>query len=82
MGPFLGAIDGEYLNQFPMLDFFTSPYEKKLHPRYISGEITLEETKGNYKLEDYEAIRKHFYEEESELGEPGKAFSKYMWENI
>ncbi len=78
----LGAIDGEYLNQFPMLDFFTSPYEKKLHPRYMSGEIELKDTKKNYAVEDYEAIRDAFYKEESKDGKPSKAFSKYMWENM
>jgi hypothetical protein len=78
----LGDIDGKYLNQFPMLDFFTSPYEKPLHPEYVNGNITIKETKGNYKIKDYENFRDHHYANDSKKGKAGDEFSKFLWENM
>lgn len=75
----IGDLDGQYLNQFPMLDFFTNKLAKPLHPKYLSGELA-EPPIGGYKVEDYEYFRDHYFKEESDKGDAGTQFSKFLWE--
>ncbi|MFA5842074.1 MAG: hypothetical protein WC882_00115 [Candidatus Gracilibacteria bacterium] len=76
----IGEIEGKYLNSFPLLDFFTSPFEKPFHPRYLKGEITLEETKKVYNVEDLQAFIDMHFKDESNDNKAGKNFSKFLWE--
>lgn len=76
----IGEIEGKYLNAFPLLDFFTSPFEKPFHPRYLSGEISLEDTKKVYKVEDLQSFIDTQFKDESKNNKAGKNFSKFLWE--
>jgi hypothetical protein len=76
----IGELDGQYLNQFPLLDFFTNKGEKPFHPKYLSGEMTLEETKRGYTVEDYESYISEYFGDESKKGRAGKKFSRFLWE--
>lgn len=75
----IGELDGVYLNQFPMLDFFTNKDKKVMHPKYISGELD-EPPMGGYKPEDFRAFRDKYFAEESKKCEVGKDFSRFLWE--
>ena len=75
----IGELDGVYLNQFPMLDFFTNKNPKPLHPDYTSGDVD-EPPQGGYKVEDFEQFRDQYFKEESERGEADKDFSRFLWE--
>jgi hypothetical protein len=74
----IGVIDGKYLNQMPLLDYFTNKDPKPFHPRYLSGEISLEETKRGYTKDDYISIMEAYYKGDSEACKPGKNFSKFF----
>lgn len=80
----IGDLDGKYLNQFPLLDFFTNRGKKPFHPRYMSGEISLEDTDHGYTVEDLEMLRDEFFKEESDRCAfvPGKdtKFGQFLWE--
>jgi hypothetical protein len=76
----IGDLDGQYLNIFPMLDFFTNKGEKKSHPRYLNGEIDLDKTKKGYTVDDYQSYIKEYFPEESKNCTAGKKFSKFLWE--
>ncbi len=75
----IGELDGVYLNQFPMLDFFTNKAPKPLHPKYVSGEVD-EIPEGGYKVEDFEAFRDKYFSDESKNCEADKNFSRFLWE--
>jgi len=77
----IGELDGVYLNQFPMLDFFTNKLPKPQHPKFISGE-TDEVPKGGYKVEDFEYFRDKYFKEDSKNCEVSKNFSKFLWEHM
>lgn len=77
----IGELDGKYLNQFPLLDFFTNKGEKPFHPKYLNGEVP-EPPKGGYQAEDYAEFIKAYFPEESEKSEAGKNFSKFLWEQM
>lgn len=76
----IGELDGKYLNAFPLLDFFTNPFEKPFHPRYLKGEITLKDTKRVYSSEDLKAFADMYFKDESKNNKAGKNFSKFLWE--
>jgi hypothetical protein len=78
----IGAIEGKYLNNFPLLDFLTNKGEKPFHPAYLSGEMTLEQTKGGFSAEDLEKFRDQYFKEESKKCTTGdaKGFSEFLWE--
>lgn len=80
----IGDLDGKYLNQFPLLDFFTNRGKKPFHPKYMSGEISLKDTAHGYTVEDLELLRDEFFKEESDRcafipGEDTK-FAQFLWE--
>lgn len=75
----IGDLDGKWLNQFPLLDFFTSPYPKTMDPRYLSGELK-KPPEGKYKVEDFERLKDAFFSKESKACESGLEFSKFLWE--
>jgi hypothetical protein len=78
----IGNLDGKYLNQFPMLDYFTNKGKKPFHPGYLSGDITLDGTKKGYRVEDYEALRDEHFKNDSGNSKAGKEFSRFLWENM
>lgn len=75
----IGDLDGQYLNQFPMLDFFTNKLEKPLHPKYVKGEVD-KPPKGGYTVEDYEYFRDEYFGKDSSNCVAGTQFSKFLWE--
>lgn len=75
----IGELDGVYLNQFPMLDFFTNKDKKPFHPKYLSGELK-EPPKGGYKPDDFRAFRDEYFAKESKDCKAGKDFSRFLWE--
>ena len=78
----IGDLDGKYLNQFPLLDFFVNKGEKPWHPRYLRGEITLAQTKRGYTVEDLQDLMKEYFPEESKKCKSGQQFSRFLWEQM
>ncbi len=84
----IGDLDGKYLNQFPLIDFFTDKGEKPFHPKYLSGEYKeLKDTKRGYTVEDLESFRDAYFGkfardgvDESKKCKDGKNFSRFLWE--
>ncbi|HCW32155.1 MAG: hypothetical protein UT55_C0002G0007 [Candidatus Peregrinibacteria bacterium GW2011_GWE2_39_6] len=77
----IGDLDGQWLNQFPMLDFFTNKLKKNYHPKYLAGELK-DPPEGGYKIDDYKFFIEHYFPEESEKCLAGKNFSKFLWEQM
>ncbi len=78
----IGDIEGRYLNQLPLLDYFTNKGPKPFHPRYLEGEISLKETERGYTVVDYEMIRDAHFKSASEQSLPDKKFSQFLWEHM
>lgn len=81
-----GELDSKYLNQFPLLDFFTQG-------RVVDYTLW-DETKDNgpgkpkggwgkkrkFQLRDYEHWKNEYFPNDFEACKPGKQFSRFMWE--
>lgn len=79
-------LDSKYLNQFPLLDFFTQGlvydpaiYDKKKYngPGKPKGGWGKER---KFQLKDYEHWADRYFPDDIENGEPGPGFSRFMWE--
>jgi hypothetical protein len=69
----LGELDSKYLNQFPILDFFTT--------KHVFDPMTGEMRKPN-KLSDYQKWMEEYFPDDFAKGEPDAQFSRFMWEVI
>lgn len=77
----LGELDSKYLNQFPILDFFTT--------KHIFDPTIWNEEKKEWgvlrkpnKLSDYERWMQEYFPDDFKKGEPAAQFSRFMWEVI
>lgn len=64
----LGDLDGKYLNQFPLLDFFTN-----------KGVPRVDGTKGPWREHDFHHIAEEWFPDDVRRGAPGMQFSKFLW---
>lgn len=64
-----GQLDGEHLNRFPLLDFFTN---KGIYRDYDA-------TKGAWRIEDYEHWAKTYFPNDLNEGRPGVEFESFLW---
>lgn len=74
----LGEIDSKYLNQFPLLDFFTQVYVTdmtQIDPK--TGKLG---KKRKLQLKDYQEFAQKYFPDELKKCEPGPQFSRFMWE--
>lgn len=78
----IGELDGKHLNKFPILDYFTNKNEKPFDPRYISGDIELDDTKHGYRIDDFAAIRDAHFKGDSDKSKYGHEMSRFLWENM
>ncbi len=74
----LGDLDSKYLNQFPLLDFFT---------QVMVTDMTLVDSKtGKFgkkrklNFRDYEEMMQKYFPNDFKACEPGAEFSRFLWE--
>lgn len=74
----MGELDSKYLNQFPMLDFFTqtlvTDYSIWDPDKQAYGK------KRKLLLKDYEKWKNEYFPDDFARGKPGSQFSRFMWE--
>lgn len=68
-----GELDSKYLNNFPLLDFFTQPS--------VYDPVLGRKRKPN-KLSDYEKWAREWFPDELQRCEPGPGFARFMWEHM
>lgn len=73
----LGELDSKYLNQFPLLDFFTQVYVIDMTQINEKGELG---KKRKLQLKDYEEYARKYFPDELKKCKPGPQFSRFMWE--
>lgn len=74
----IGELNSKYLNEFPMLDFFTQ--ERKMDYTMWNEETGEYGKSRKLNLKDYEEWRDSYFPDDFERHKPGKQFSRFMWE--
>ncbi|MBI4994610.1 hypothetical protein HZC21_03130 [Candidatus Peregrinibacteria bacterium] len=74
----LGELDSKYLNQFPLLDYFTQVYVKDM--TQVDPETGELGKKRKLQLKDYEELMRRYFPDDFKKCKPDKQFSRFMWE--
>ncbi len=73
-----GELNSKYLNQFPLLDFFTQELVMDYSIYDVKKKRWGKERKFN--LSDYEGWAEEYFPEDMEACEAGSQFSRFLWE--